>query len=78
MVRNQVDQKEIGRIKLSEHHDLIASIVNNEKLDLRIWVNDKDFEGYTRKGIRFYFFDGIWDEFKKLIDKVDKVYEEIA
>ncbi len=73
-----VDQKEIGRIKLSEKEDLVASIVNDEKLDLRVWMNTDKYKGYTRKGLRFYFFDGIWEEFKKLIKKVDKAYEEIA
>jgi len=28
----QTEQKEIGRIKLSDNQDLIASIVDNEKL----------------------------------------------
>lgn len=32
----------------------------------------------TRQGLRFYLFDGNWDEFKRLIDRVDKAYQEIA
>ena len=75
-----VDQKEIGRIRLSEKEDLIASVVNGEKLDLRIWIKgnkDKDYTGYSKRGLRFYFFDGIWEEFKKLIKKVDKAYAEL-
>ena len=34
----QTIQKEIGRIKLSDNQDLVASLVDNEKLDLRIWI----------------------------------------
>ena len=78
MSKTKVDQKEISRIKLSGTQDLVASIVNNEKLDLRIWLKDKNYTGYTKKGLRIYLFDGIWEEFKKLIKKVDKEYEEIA
>jgi len=28
--------------------------------------------------LRFYLHEGNWDEFKKLIDKVDRAYQEIA
>ena len=73
-----VDQKEISRIKLSETQDLVVSIVDNEKIDLRVWMNTDKYKGWTKRGVRCYLFDGIWPEFKKLIGKVDKVYEEIA
>jgi hypothetical protein len=74
----QTGQKEIGRIRLSENQDLVCSVVNDEKLDLRIWLNDKDYKGFTKRGVRFYLFDGIYEEFKRLIEKVDKVYSELA
>lgn len=74
----QTEQKEIGRIKLSDTQDLVVSIVNDEKLDIRTWVNMDSYKGFTRKGIRLYLFDDNWDEFKELMEKVDKVYEEIA
>jgi len=32
----------------------------------------------TKKGVRFSILDALWDGFKKLIDKVDEVYEGIA
>ena len=67
----------MGRIKLSDTQDLVASLVDNEKLDLRTWLNTDSYKGFTRKGIRLYPFDGNWDKFKKLMEKVDKVYEEI-
>ncbi len=74
----QTGQKEIGRVKLNDTQDLVVSIVDNEKLDLRIFLNTDSYEGPTKRGVRFYLFDDNWPEFKKLIDKVDKVYEKIA
>lgn len=74
----QTDQKEIGRIKLSDTQDLVVSIVNDEKLDIRTWVAMESYKGFARKGIRLYLFDGNWEQFKKLMEKVDKVYQEIA
>ena len=74
----QTEQKEIGRIRLSDTQELAASIVDNGKLDLRVWKDTDRYKGWTKRGVRFYLFDDNWPEFRKLIDKVDKVYEEIA
>lgn len=74
----QTEQKEVGRIKLSDTQDLIVSIVDNERLDIRTWLNTESYKGFTRKGVRFYLFDDNWTEFKKLIDKVDREYQELA
>ncbi len=74
----QTEQKEIGRVKLGDTQDLVVSIVDDEKLDLRIFVKTDSYTGATKRGVRFYLFDNNWTEFKKLIEKVDKVYEEIA
>ena len=39
MIRaRQTRQKEIGRIKLTDARELVASLVDNEKLDLGVWV----------------------------------------
>ena len=65
-------QKKIAKIKLNDTSDLVATIVGNEKLDLRVFVNTDSYKGPTKRGLRFYLFDGIWDEFKKLVEKVDK------
>ncbi len=73
----QAEQKEIGRIKLSDSQDLVASLVDNEKLDLRIFIKTDNYTGATKKGFRFYLFDNNWTEFKKLINEVDKAYNEI-
>lgn len=70
--------KEVGRIKLFDNQDLVASLVNNDKLDLRIWIETDKYKEPTKKGIRFYLFDNNWTEFKKVIDKIDKAYDGIA
>ena len=75
---NQTEQEEIGRIKLSDAQDLVASLVDNEKLDLRIFIKSDSYTGATKRGFRFYLFDNNWIEFKELINKVDKVYNEIG
>ena len=74
----QTDQKEIGRVKLSDTQDLIVSIVDNERLDIRTWLNIDSYKGFTRKGIRLYLFDDNWDKFKKLMEKVDRKYQELT
>ena len=78
MKAKQTEQKEIGRIKLSDNQDLVASLVDNEKLDLRIFVKSDSYTGATKRGFRFYLFDNNWTEFKKLIDKIDKAYKEMG
>ena len=74
----QTEQKEIGRIKLSDTQDLVASLVDNEKLDLRMFIKTDNYTGATKRGFRFYLFDDNWIEFKKLIDKIDKAYSEVG
>jgi len=74
----ETEQKEIVRIKLSDSHDLVASLINNEKLDPRIFVKTDNYTGATKRGFKFYLFDNNWIEFKKLVGEVDKAYEEIG
>ncbi|TET74446.1 MAG: hypothetical protein E3J56_02365 [Candidatus Aminicenantes bacterium] len=74
----QSEQKEIGRIKLSDTQDLVISIVNDEKLDIRTWVDLDSYKGFTKKGIRLYLFDDNWEQFKEIMEKVNKEYEQIA
>jgi len=52
--------------------------VGNEELDLRVWKDTDRYKGWTNRGVSFYLFDDNWLEFKKLIEKVDKAYEEIT
>jgi len=61
----QAEQKEIGRIKLSNTRHLVASIVDGEKLDLRVWVDSSNYKGWTKQGLRFYLFDDNRPGFKK-------------
>ena len=50
-------------------------MVDNEKVGLRVVVDTKNYKGHTKNGLRFYLFDGNWEEFRKLINEVGKVYE---
>ncbi len=52
----QTGQKEIGHIKLSNTRELVASIVDSEKVDL--WADSNNYEGWTKQGLRFYFLMG--------------------
>lgn len=56
---------------------LISQNVDNEKWGLRVFVKTDRYTGATKREVRFYLFDNNWIELKKLIDKVDGVYEEI-
>lgn len=78
IMMKQTEQKEIGRIRLTDARELVASLIDDEKLDLRIWVDSESYKGWTKQGLRFYLHEGNWDDFKKLIDKVDRAYQEIA
>lgn len=74
----QTKQKEIGRVKLTDTQDFVASLVNDDKLDFRVFVKSDSYTGATKRGLRFYLFDEIWEEFKKLIERVDKAYKKLA
>ena len=41
-------------------------------------VKTNSYFGPIKQGLHFYLFDDNWTEFKKLINKVDKAYKEIA
>lgn len=76
MKAKQTGQKEIERIKLTDTQDLVASLVNDEKLDLRVFVKSDSYTGATKRGLRFYLHDDNWNEFKKLIERVDEAHKE--
>ena len=71
-------QKEVAKIRLNDTSDLVATLVADEKLDLRVFLHTDNYTGPTKRGVRFYLWDGIWDEFKKLIEKVDKKVKELG
>jgi len=75
---SQKNQKEVGRLKISDSQSLVATMIDSEKLDLRIWIDTEEYKGPTKRGLRFYLFDGIWDEFRKLVEKVNGEYEKLS
>ena len=72
------NQKEIGRIKLTDNQELVATLVDNEKLDLRIWIDTEKYKGPTKRGLRFYLFDGNWEGFMDLVQEINKIYKELS
>lgn len=68
----------IGRVDLREGVNLIARVIDDKEIDLRVWMNTEEYKGPTKKGIRFNFFDGTWIQFKKLMEKVDKKYAKLV
>jgi len=47
--QKQEQQKQVGRIRLSDYEDLIVSIVDDERVDLRIWVETDKYSGSYQK-----------------------------
>jgi len=67
-----------GAIEVFDTKELVPSLVDNDRVDIRVWLKGDDYEGPTRKRVRFYLFDRVWKEFKKLMSKVDREYQEIT
>ena len=44
---------------------------------MKVWIIQRIIKDQQKRS-EFYLFDDNWTEFKKLIDKVNKVYEELA
>lgn len=57
---------------MSDYEDLVVTIVGNERLNLKVWIETEKYQGLTKRGFRFYLFGEIWEEFKRLVEKVDK------
>jgi len=55
----EIEQREIGRIKLTGTQELVRSLVGNEKLDLRVWVESDTYKGWTKQGFRLCLFDEV-------------------
>jgi len=64
-------------IKLSDSQNFVAFLIDNEKIDVRIFVKTDSYTGATKKGFRFYLFDNNWTQSKKPIDKIDKAYRKM-
>lgn len=78
MQKTKQKVKEIGKIRLKEDQQLIINLIDDEKLDIRVWLNSEKYSGPTKRGVQFYLFDGIRDKFKKMVEKVDKEYQELV
>jgi len=74
----EIKYTDIGSIELSDTSELKVKIIDDEYVDLRIWMKTEKYTGPTKRGIRFYLFDSNFEEFCKLIEKVKKVYEDLA
>lgn len=59
MKAKQTEQKEMGRIELSDTQDLVASLIDNEKLHLRIFIKTDNYTGATKRGKRSGFMQRI-------------------
>ena len=70
--------EEVGSINLTESTSLRVKIVDDEYLDIRIWVDSERYTGPTKKGIYFSLSDGTWIQFKKLMERVNKKHEELV
>ncbi len=46
----QTKQRKIGRIKLSDTQDLVVSVTDDEKLDLRVFLNTEVMRGLPKAG----------------------------
>jgi len=72
------ERKEIGRVTLREGEDLILTLVDEEKLDIRVWMDTERYKGPTKRGVRFYLYDGIWPKVFELFKTFNQEFEKIA
>jgi len=78
MRQKKGERKEIGRVTLREGEDLILTLIDSEKLDLRIWLDTQRYKGPTKRGVRFYLYDGIWERVFGLFKAFNEEFEKIA
>ena len=77
MPQTNQNTKEIGRIELREGQDLVVSLVDDGRVDIRVFLDSESYKGPTKRGVRFYLFDGIWEKFYQLMGKVNEEYEKL-
>lgn len=75
--KKQPERKELGRVSLSEGEDLILTLIDQEKLDIRIWLDTDRYKGPTKRGVRFYIYDEIWPKVFELIKAFNDEYEKL-
>ena len=64
---------EVGSFKKSDRSKIIGKLAtwkNDLYIDLREYIESEDYTGPTKKGLRFHSEN--WEEFKKLVDDMDK------
>lgn len=77
-MREKGQKKEIGRVALREGEDLVIALVDEEKLDIRVWMDTERYKGPTKRGVRFYLFDGIWPKVFAVLKAFNKEFDKIA
>ena len=75
--QKQPERKEIGRVSLREGEDLILTLVDSEKLDVRVWMDTQRYKGPTKRGVRFYIYDEIWPKVFELFKTFNQEYEKL-
>ncbi len=70
-------KKEIGRVALREGEDLILTLVDEEKLDIRVWMDTDRYKGPTKRGVRFYIYDDIWPKVFELLKAFNEEFEKL-
>lgn len=68
--------KEIAKTKIAENQDLVITLVDNERLDIRVWLRSERYTGPTKQGVRFYIHEGVWEKFFEAMKKVDEEYQK--
>ena len=71
------ERREIGRVTLREGEDLILTLVDQEKLDIRVWMDTQRYKGPTKRGVRFYIYDEIWPKVFELFKTFNDEYEKL-
>jgi len=72
------ERKEIGRVTLREGEDLILTLVDEEKLDIRVWIDTERYKGPTKRGVRFYIYDEIWPKLFELFKAFNQEFEKLG
>ncbi len=75
--QKQPERRELGRVSLSEGEDLILTLVDQEKLDIRVWLDTERYKGPTKRGVRFYLFDGIWEKTFEVLKAFNEEYKKL-
>jgi len=79
MAKPKQETIEVGTVQKRDDIKIVASLThyrNELYVDFREYVESDTYQGPTRKGIRFHH--EAWEDFKKLVDSVDKKLHELS